>query len=731
MGLENLKSIFTEGMKKMNNSDLSSVSSNTKPFSPPSISDKIGKSNFDNIKNQKITDVNSYLESGELSQITFPQIGSGGSGNNFNNFTTSDDFQSVIYDPRTSGTRFTITPNPYKGTRLTKTALTPDGGNGIGAIFNNSIEYSNSFRTMNTPLGYFSSPDGNDIIVGGNIVNNGGYLNKQSSMETFVKTRGVRPSTYEQNFNNGNSSIIKSEIPSFNGLTLGQNHLGTTGVGGSNLLITPTSVDKLGKRSWEELYNANHSAKTDMGYHYSSFVDRSNLDIRHTSGTGSPDRGDEPYIISKIGSGRHRHSTRYKPLRRARTDAQRLIRYHRSRSGVSNFLEDMLLWNKTDIPVVMDTNKNGTKKLIRVPQRFENDYNPLANVLYQRFRIRGSAFGPMKVRRSGKGLFRGAISDVDSYEKNRKPKIKFDSDTNFSVKAMQEGSLYTIPSTKAEKNQNQVDFQSSTLRSYFGDILTLTPLIHHESDITKADTVRRVPTLDGDNNIVHTTGEDKVEKASYVEKSGLPFYFKDLRDDTYVVFRAYLDSINENVVPTWTPQSYVGRSEPVYNYERTERDISFNLKLYAQNSEELSAIYKKLNRLTSMCYPQYAPDPNVTSDLGVSTNEQTPAIRMKPPLVRFRMGDMFGGGGPDLNMMLGFIKSLTYTVPDEGVWETELNRQVPKYITAAMEFQVIHEQVPNYLTQFYGKALGGTESFESGFTGPGQFNGGFADKVPK
>ena len=43
MGLENLKSIFTEGMKKMNNSDLSSVSSNTKPFSPPSISDKIGK----------------------------------------------------------------------------------------------------------------------------------------------------------------------------------------------------------------------------------------------------------------------------------------------------------------------------------------------------------------------------------------------------------------------------------------------------------------------------------------------------------------------------------------------------------------------------------------------------------------------------------------------------------------------------------------------------------------
>ena len=39
---------------------------------------------------------------------------------------------------------------------------------------------------MNTPLGYFSSPNGNDIIVGGNIVNPGGYPIKQSSMETLL-----------------------------------------------------------------------------------------------------------------------------------------------------------------------------------------------------------------------------------------------------------------------------------------------------------------------------------------------------------------------------------------------------------------------------------------------------------------------------------------------------------------------------------------------------------------
>ena len=735
MGLENLKSIFTEGMKKMNNSDLSSIhaGNNLSPYTPPSLSDRIGKSSFDNIKNQKITDTRDYLERGELSQITFPQVGSGASGNNFNNFMTTDDFQSVTYDPRTPGDRFTITPNPYKGTRLTRASLSPNGDTGIGFLFNDKIEYSNSFRTMNTPLGYFSSPNGNDIIVGGNIVNPGGYPIKQSSMETFVSTRGVRPPTYEQTFG-GVSSITKNAIPSFNGLTIGQNHLGTVGVDGNNLMTTPTATNKLGGRSWEELYNSNHTAKTDMGYHYSAFVDKGNLDIRHTSGTGSPDRGDEPYVISKIGSGRHRHSTRYKPLRRARTDAQRLIRYHRSRSGVSNFLENMVLWNRTDIPVVMDSKKKGkrkgTKKLIGVPQRFENDYNPLANILYQTQRLRGSSFGPTKIRRSGKGLFRGGISDVDSYEALKAKKLKFGKDTNVSVRSMERGSNYVQSFTESEKQQKKTDRKGRvSRRRRFGDVLTLTPLITHESDIAKADTVRRVPTIDADNNIVHTTGEDKIAKTDYVEKSGLPFYFKDLRDDTYVIFRAFLDGINENIVPTWTPQDYIGRSEPVYSYQKTERDLSFNLKIYAQNPQELDAIYKKLNRLTSMCYPQYAPDKTVTSDQGMNTNKQIPAIRTKPPLVRFRLGDMFGGAGGDINMMLGFIKSISYTIPDEGVWETHLGSQVPKYITAAIQFQVIHEQVPSYMTQFYGKTLGGGSVIENTV---GEVNsGGFGDKVPK
>jgi hypothetical protein len=166
------------------------------------------------------------------------------------------------------------------------------------------------------------------------------------------------------------------------------------------------------------------------------------------------------------------------------------------------------------------------------------------------------------------------------------------------------------------------------------------------------------------------------------EKAGLPLYFKDLRDNTYVFFRGYLSGITENVSPSWASENYIGRSEPVYIYERSERDINFSLKLFATTKDELPMIYKKMNRLTSMCYPQYQRD-----------NQLVNKVRMKPPLVKFRLGDMYGS---ENNEMTGWIKSISYTVPDNSVWETQRFKKVPKMIDATIGYQVIHGSVPEF-----------------------------------
>tara|TARA_Y100000310_G_C20678835_1_gene814676 strand:- start:542 stop:2947 length:2406 start_codon:yes stop_codon:yes gene_type:complete len=213
------------------------------------------------------------------------------------------------------------------------------------------------------------------------------------------------------------------------------------------------------------------------------------------------------------------------------------------------------------------------------------------------------------------------------------------------------------------------------------------------------------------------------------EKNGMPFYFKDLRDGSYVSFRGYIDGLNENVNPSWNSQKYIGRSEPVWAYEGTSgRDVSFNLKLYAGTAAELDAIYAKVQRLTSFCYPEYKQDAKLITSTAPSADPtgkeiQIGKTRMKPPLLEMRLGELYGGQAFEKGVMptatavhagtaklanqtrrdvLGFIKTLSYTFPDGNSWEWRYGQRVPKLIQVAISYQIIHQSVPDMDTLFYG-----------------------------
>ena len=216
-------------------------------------------------------------------------------------------------------------------------------------------------------------------------------------------------------------------------------------------------------------------------------------------------------------------------------------------------------------------------------------------------------------------------------------------------------------------------------------------------------------------------------------QQGMPFYFRDLRDGAILFFRAYIEGLQETYSPSWNTTNYIGRSEPVYTYQNSEREIGFTLKLFAQTKDELNAIYKKMERLSSFAYPQYAQ----TSAATVVNVETKPAdddsaaesvnvknfgsvgnmMRMKPPLLKFRIGDLFGstssnfgqtlgddgttveGGDPNFtgteSEMTGFVKTLSYSFPDDSPWEIQAGKTVPKHIEVELGFQVIHSEVPS------------------------------------
>ena len=248
----------------------------------------------------------------------------------------------------------------------------------------------------------------------------------------------------------------------------------------------------------------------------------------------------------------------------------------------------------------------------------------------------------------------------------------------------------------------------------YGGIRNISPTAFYPNqsmdEKTGGDKMTLAPMLSGpDLSVFDTTGGKGFIES---EDNGMPLYFKDLRDDTYLVFRGYVEGLTESVSPSWASTTYIGRSEPTHIYENAERTINFNLKLVAQTAVELDAIYSKLNRLTSLAYPKYEDDSLLQSGTEVVEVQEPNGVaqvpvyksRMKPPLTRLRIGELFGNSlDKKRDGQLGFIGSLSYEWPDEATWEYRKGQRVPKVINITIEYKVMHDEVPNMNTSnFYG-----------------------------
>ena len=469
--------------------------------------------------------------------------------------------------------------------------------------------------------------------------------------------------------------------------------------------------DSFINHGWFDLYLKNHVSK-DISepkprsqnpfqpFQFGNPNINTNLDIRDDnvrSSLFSPSRNSligntgEPYIVSNLPTdssqgGRNTNAgNRLFPLPRALTDVDRISKYLASPSGLLNLLaKNAQLIIPT--PVVINKNRDG---LVRVPQRFNAGFNLLSTISSVGARVLGQGV-PNFLMKSGfsgeygsssNNLFENSTSAlVQGYAPKSIDKINNTFTAASEVDGVGTGgflSKFGIDSSDVDRNFSGV-----------GDKMTLAPMI------------KGTHLLPGGGGTMVMKDQTDVEETIQVnidtEREGMPLYFKDLRDNKYIFFRAYVDGITEDLAPNWSQTDYIGRSEAVYVYQNASRSITFTLKLIANTKQELSKIYEKMNRLTSLCYPEYAKD-ELISDYMSPKNTQEEIIRqdvktrMKPPLTKFRLGDMFGTTN---NELLGFIESISYSVPSESTYETENKKRVPKHITATITYKVIHGKVP-------------------------------------
>ena len=142
-------------------------------------------------------------------------------------------------------------------------------------------------------------------------------------------------------------------------------------------------------------------------------------------------------------------------------------------------------------------------------------------------------------------------------------------------------------------------------------------------------------------------------------------------------FRSIITGISETVSPGWSSNKMLGNPFSFYTYTGVERSLTFVLKIVCYSPLELATNWEKMETLTKMAYPSI-----------------TKSNLVNPPIIEFRLGDIYYN-------KVGFIESLTNTIPDNSTWETdgELG-YLPKFIDCSITIKFIEDT--SVLNSLYG-----------------------------
>ena len=73
---------------------------------------------------------------------------------------------------------------------------------------------------------------------------------------------------------------------------------------------------------------------------------------------------------------------------------------------------------------------------------------------------------------------------------------------------------------------------------------------------------------------------------------------------------------------------------------------------------------------------------------------------MLAPFCELYMGQI----GTKSRGQFGYFKSMTYTVNEQGDWDS--NTALPRVFDIALNYQILHKKAPSLTTKFYGARMG-------------------------
>ena len=143
-----------------------------------------------------------------------------------------------------------------------------------------------------------------------------------------------------------------------------------------------------------------------------------------------------------------------------------------------------------------------------------------------------------------------------------------------------------------------------------------------------------------------------------------PFYFHDLRTNEVISFHAFLEDLTDSYSVSYAESAGYGRIDPVKIYQNTTRSVSLTWTLVATSREDFDSMWWSVNKLVSMCYPQFS----MGKPLQAGTKKFVMPFSQIPtasPVIRLRVGDVIRSNYSRFN--LARIFGLSEGRPAHGV----------------------------------------------------------------
>lgn len=135
------------------------------------------------------------------------------------------------------------------------------------------------------------------------------------------------------------------------------------------------------------------------------------------------------------------------------------------------------------------------------------------------------------------------------------------------------------------------------------------------------------------------SNEDRIKMERLLDAEYVPFYFHDVRTNEIVSFHAFLSSLTDDYSASYETVEGFGRVEPVKIYKGTTRKIGISFVIAATSSDDFQHMWFKINKLTTLLYPQYTAGRDLVGD---NYQFKAPFSQMigSSPLIRIRLGDV-------------------------------------------------------------------------------------------